>query len=285
MDTEKPLNDVEANTDVPDRNNGISADEAKTTKCGLKSRYAQMLALGGTIGTALFVGSGQTLARSGPAFILGCYCFMSLVVYTVATALTETAPFMPVPVSSASHYVSRIVSPSFGFAVRHSVSILALVIVELNSLPVHFYGESEFWFASLKVIMMAGLFFGDLLDGNTARFLALLSKLVLSALPFTFAPEFLILTTGKLANPRKTLLRAAKRYICRILFFYISSILAITVICPPSDATLTSGGTEADASPFVVGIKSAGILVLDSVINAGFLVFYGAYQVYNWRDK
>ncbi|KAL2810069.1 amino acid permease-domain-containing protein [Aspergillus granulosus] len=111
-----------------------------------------------------------------------------------------------------------------------------------------------------------------ILDGNTGRFLSLLSTLTLSALPFTFAPEFLILTAGEMANPRRTLPHAAKRYIYRILFFYISCILAITVICPSNDSTLTSGGIGAGASPFVVGIKNAGIPVLDSVVNAGILI-------------
>ncbi|KAL4779760.1 putative proline-specific permease [Aspergillus varians] len=330
MDTEKGPKPSKA--DVANSDNEVQAGETETTKRGLKSRHAQMLALGGTIGTALFVSSGQTLARGGPAFILGCYCFMSIVVYTVVTALTEIATLMPVPGSSVSYYASRVVSPSFGFATGwlyiYSMSILApyeitaaslvisywpnsismgvwitimiVVVVALNSLPVRFYGESEFWFASLKVIMMAGLlivsivlFFGGgpshdrlgfrywndpgaantyILDGNTGRFLSLLSTLVLSALPFTFAPEFLILTTGEMASPRKTLPRAAKRYIYRILFFYISSILAITVICPSSDSALTSGGKGAGASPFVIGIKNAGIPILDSVINAGILI-------------
>lgn len=88
----------------------------ESTQRGLKSRHAQMLALGGTIGTALFVSSGQTLARGGPAFLLGTFCFMSLVVYTVVTALTEIATWMPVSGSSVSYYSNRLVSPSFGFA-------------------------------------------------------------------------------------------------------------------------------------------------------------------------
>ena len=117
MDAEKVTKAKGKDADVTERNDEIRTEEVNSTKRGLKSRHAQMLALGGTIGTALFVGSGQTLARGGPAFILGCYCFMSLVVYTVVTALTEIAAFMPVPGSSVSYYASRIVSPSFGFAV------------------------------------------------------------------------------------------------------------------------------------------------------------------------
>jgi yeast amino acid transporter len=110
------------------------------------------------------------------------------------------------------------------------------------------------------------------LNGNTGRFVALLATLVLASLPFTFAPEFLILTTGEMAAPRKNLPKAARRYIYRILFFYILSALAIGVICPSNSPALTSGGEGAGASPFVVAIKNAGIPVLDSIINAGILL-------------
>jgi yeast amino acid transporter len=75
-----------------------------------------------------------------------------------------------------------------------------------------------------------------------------------------------------MAAPPQTLPKAARRYIYRILFFYISSVLAIGVICPSNDPDLTSGGKGAGASPFVVAIKNAGIPVLDSVINTGILV-------------
>jgi amino acid permease len=56
-----------------------------TTQRGLKSRHAQMIALGGTIGTGLFVGSGQTLARGGPAFILGTFIFMAALIWMIVT--------------------------------------------------------------------------------------------------------------------------------------------------------------------------------------------------------
>jgi len=54
----------------------IYDERYESTQRGLKSRHAQMIALGGTIGTGLFVGSGQALARGGPAFILGTYIVM-----------------------------------------------------------------------------------------------------------------------------------------------------------------------------------------------------------------
>ena len=54
-----------------------------------------MIALGGTIGTGLFVGSGQTLALGGPAFILVSYIIITILVYFIVTAITEVATYLP----------------------------------------------------------------------------------------------------------------------------------------------------------------------------------------------
>jgi len=175
------------------------------------------------------------------------------------------------------------------------ISIMIVVIVGLNALPVKFYGETEFWFASTKVIMMIGLlilsvvlFFGGgpskdrlgfrywenpgaantyLAGGDLGRFLALLSTFVLSAFPFTFAPELLIVTAGEMHSPRRNLPIAARRYIYRLVFFYLGSVLAIGVICPSNDPALTDGGAGAGSSAFVVGIRNAGIGILDSIVS------------------
>ncbi|KAF2764329.1 hypothetical protein EJ03DRAFT_321399 [Teratosphaeria nubilosa] len=304
-----------------------------STQRGLKSRHAQMIALGGTIGTGLFVGSGQTLARGGPLFILMAYCVMSLFVWCIVTGITEVAAWLPTKGCSMNLFGHRYVSRSLGFAMGwlywyslgilvpyeitaaalvieywHSpvhiavwISIMLVVIVGLNALPVKYYGETEFWFASLKVFMMIGLlmlsfilFWGGgphqhgilgfrywknpgathkyLEEGNTGRFLALLSCIVLSAFPFVFAPELLVATGGEMESPRRNLPTAARRYFYRLVFFYIGCVLAIGILSPYDDPRLTSGGKGAGASAFVVGIKNAGIPVLDSVINAGIII-------------
>jgi yeast amino acid transporter len=176
------------------------------------------------------------------------------------------------------------------------ITVFIIIIVGLNALPVRFYGETEFWFASTKVLMMIGLlllsfilFWGGgpnrdrlgfrywkhpgaantyLVGGNTGRFLALLSTLVLSAFPFTFAPELVVVTAGEMKNPRRNLPIAARRYAYRLFFFYIGCVLAIGVICPSTASALTSKDKGAGSSAFVVAIKNAGIPVLDSIINA-----------------
>lgn len=300
----------------------------QSTKRGLKSRHAQMIALGGTIGTGLFVGSGATLARGGPAFILVCYIILTILVLFIVTAITEVAAHLPLAGGTMSYFGFRYVSNSLGFAMGwlywYSLGILVpyeitaaglvidywnspvnigvwitifiIVIVGLNFFPVGVYGETEFWFASLKVFMMIGLlilsfilFWGGgpthqrlgfhywkdpgavntwLKDGDAGRMVAFTSTLVLSAFPFTFAPELLVVTGGEMQSPRRNLPIAAKRYFYRLIIFYLGSVLAIGVICASNDLALTNRGAGAKASAFTVGITNAGIHGLGSVVNA-----------------
>lgn len=300
----------------------------ESTKRGLKSRHAQMIALGGTIGTGLFVGSGATLARGGPAFILVGYIILTILVLFVVTAITEVAAHIPLSGGTMSYFGFRYVSSSLGFAMGwlywYSLGILVpyeitaaglvidywnspvnigvwitifiIVIVGLNFFPVAVYGETEFWFASLKVFMMIGLlilsfilFWGGgpshqrlgfhywrdpgaantwLKEGDAGRMVAFTSTLVLSAFPFAFAPELLVVTAGEMQSPRRNLPIAAKRYFYRLIIFYLGSVLAIGVICSSKDEALTNGGAGAKASAFTVGITNAGIHGLGSVVNA-----------------
>ena len=50
---------------------------------GLTSRHAQMIALGGTIGTGLFVGSGQGLRIGGPVFFFLGFCLITVLVFGI----------------------------------------------------------------------------------------------------------------------------------------------------------------------------------------------------------
>ncbi|KAJ5097875.1 amino acid permease/ SLC12A domain-containing protein [Penicillium argentinense] len=300
-----------------------------TTHRGLKPRHSQMIALGGCVGTGLFVGTGATLATGGPAFILAAFIVMSLLVHSVVTTIVEVTAYMPINGASMSYYASRYVSPSLGVAMGwlyvYSLGILVpyeitagalvidywnspvdiavwitifiFVIVGLNFLPVKYYGESEFWFAAIKVITIAGLlilafviFWGGgpnqngilgfhywkepgatttyLIEGSAGTFVAFVQTLVLSAFPFVFAPELLLFTSGEMNNPQKDLPKAGRRFTLRLIVFYIGSALAIGVMCPRDEKALINGGQGAKSSAFVVGIQYAGIHGLGSVVNA-----------------
>ncbi|KAK2751860.1 amino acid permease [Colletotrichum kahawae] len=203
------------------------------------------------------------------------------------------AVFVPFELT-ASALVIEYWNPNVNNAVW--ITIMLLLVVGLNLLPVKFYGETEFWFASLKVITIVGLlilsfilFWGGgpshdrlgfrywqhpgatktmIVDGDAGRFVAALSTLLSSVLPFTFSPEMIVVTAGEVQWPRRNLPKIARNFFWRLVVFYIGGTIAISVICPSDASALTNGGSGAASSPWVVGIKNASIKGLDSVINA-----------------
>ncbi|KAL2433510.1 Proline-specific permease [Exophiala dermatitidis] len=299
-----------------------------TTQRGLKSRHAQMIALGGTIGTGLFVGSGQALLIGGPLFFVLGYCIITILVYGIVTATTEMSSYLPVVGSSMAYYGNRFYSRSIGVAlgwlyfyvfaisvpaeitaasivveywhpdvhIAVWITIFMVVIIGLNCFPVKYYGETEFWFASLKVfgiigllIMAVVLIFGGgpnhqrlgfhywkdpglvneyLVTGSSGRLCAFVGTTTFSVFAFAFAPELLVVTGGEMQSPRRNLPRAGKRYFWRLITFYVLGSLAISMIISSDDDRLLSGGKGAGASPWAIAAKNAGINGLDSVINA-----------------
>jgi lysine-specific permease len=150
---------------------------------GLKARHMTMLAIGGSIGTGLFVASGGAISSAGPGGALLAYAAIGLMVYFLMTSLGEMAAYMPVS-GSFSTYAGRFVDPALGFAsgwnywfnwaitiaaeiaaanliVKYwlpgsssllwSVLFLGIMLL-INYLSVRVYGESEYWFSFIKVV-------------------------------------------------------------------------------------------------------------------------------------
>lgn len=61
----------------------------------LSPRQVQMIAIGGTIGTGLFLGTGKALATGGPASLLLCYAIVGAIVFVTMLSLGEMAAFVP----------------------------------------------------------------------------------------------------------------------------------------------------------------------------------------------
>lgn len=150
---------------------------------GLKARHIQMIALGGTIGTGLFMASGKAISGAGPGGALCSYAIVGLLVFCVMMSLGEMAAFIPVS-GSFAHYARRFVDPSLGFMIgwiywiNWSVgvaveltgvamimeywvksvpsvvwSIICLVLlVCINVFSVKGYGEVEYWISFVKVL-------------------------------------------------------------------------------------------------------------------------------------
>ncbi|WAH39123.1 amino acid permease [Alicyclobacillus dauci] len=142
-----------------------------------------MIAIGGAIGTGLFVASGSSISTAGPGGALAAYLIIGIMVYFLMTSLGEMATFLP-EAGSFETYATRYVDPAFGFALGwnywytwattlaaelaagaivmkywfpHSPSILwsaifLCLLLLLNVGSVKGYGEGEFWFAGIKVV-------------------------------------------------------------------------------------------------------------------------------------
>ncbi|GAA5991735.1 hypothetical protein JCM11641_004847 [Rhodosporidiobolus odoratus] len=168
---------------------GLDPDAPEgTVHRGLKARHLQMISLGGTIGTGLFVGAGSALATGGPLGIWLGYSIMGLVVGTMMIALGELTTLYPVS-GAFVHYTSRFVDPAIGFALGWNywysyaitlpteitaaalviqywrtdinvavwITVFYVVICGFNFLGVRAYGEAEFWFSIIKIVTIIGL--------------------------------------------------------------------------------------------------------------------------------
>ncbi|WP_434136640.1 amino acid permease [Kocuria rosea] len=156
----------------------------------LKPRHLTMIAMGGAIGTGLFVASGNTIATAGPGGVLLAYVAIGFMVFLLMQSLGEMATYLPVS-GAFEEYSTRFVSPSFGFAIgwnywyNWAITVAAelvaaalimrywfpdspswiwsgaflAILFALNALSARAYGESEFWFSLVKVVTIV-LFLG-----------------------------------------------------------------------------------------------------------------------------
>lgn len=152
-------------------------------KRSLQARHLNMIAIGGAIGTGLFLLSGGSVSTAGPGGAIAAYAVMGILVYFLMTSLGEMATMMPIS-GSFETYATRFVDPALGFAlgwnywfcwstcvacelVAGSIivkfwlphtngtmwSILFMVVLFLlNLVSAKAYGEGEYWFASIKVV-------------------------------------------------------------------------------------------------------------------------------------
>lgn len=158
-----------------------------TLKRGLKNRHIQLIALGGAVGTGLFLGIAATIKMAGPSVLLG-YAIGGIIAFFIMRQLGEMVVEEPVA-GSFSHFAYKYWGNFAGFAsgwnywvlyvlvamaeltavgiyVQYwwpdiptwvSAAIFFLVINAINLANVKVYGEMEFWFAIIKVAAIIGM--------------------------------------------------------------------------------------------------------------------------------
>ena len=155
-------------------------------KRDLKNRHVQLIAIGGTIGTGLFLGAGKAIALAGPSIILA-YLIVGTALFFVMRALGELL-LSNTGYTSFTDFAAEYIGPWAGyitgwtywfcwimtamadiiavgvytkywFAIPQWVPAIGclVLLLALNLLTVKLFGELEFWFALIKVITIVAL--------------------------------------------------------------------------------------------------------------------------------
>ena len=155
-------------------------------KRDLKNRHVQLIAIGGTIGTGLFLGSGKAIALAGPSIILA-YLIVGIAIFFVMRALGELL-LSNAGYKSFTDFATEYIGPWAGYVTgwtywfcwimtamadiiavgmytqywfdvpQWAPAVLCLVLLLVfNLLTVKLFGELEFWFAIIKIITIIAL--------------------------------------------------------------------------------------------------------------------------------
>jgi L-asparagine transporter-like permease len=169
----------------------IDASRFEERETGLKRelsvRLLGMIAIGQSIGTGLFLGSGISVQMAGPGVVVS-YLIGALIAYSVMLALSEMAAAHPTA-GSFGVYAEQYLGPWAGLVTRYTYSIaqiiaiggqivavaiycrywlphtpswiwivgFSIVLMTLNVLNVGSFGESEYWFSLIKVLAICFL--------------------------------------------------------------------------------------------------------------------------------
>lgn len=203
-DIEKAEEDVQvvANSSDQVQDEAIHADHLNDgLKRGLQSRHLSWIAIGGTIGTGIFLSSGESIATAGPGGALVAYVIVGLLVYGIMLSLGEQAAYMPVS-GSFSTYATRFMDPAVGFSVgwnywfQNAISIpgemlaagiimqywlasppvwvwalvFLILTVAVNLFSVRIFGETEAAFSMIKVaLVIVFIIFGIIFDAGGVK--------------------------------------------------------------------------------------------------------------------
>lgn len=174
--------------ELSDNTNFLEEGVVHSLNRSLTTRQINMIAIAGTIGSGLFLGTGKSLAQGGPLSLFICYSLIGAVVYITLLSLGEMSTLMPVAGSFCT-FARKYGSESLGFTIlvnywfNDAVSVASdltalqmimsywtdfhfwvvslimwVLLLALNVFHVRFYGETEYWMALLKIIAILVFF-------------------------------------------------------------------------------------------------------------------------------
>ena len=288
-----------------------STSSAPKLERGLSNRHIQLIAIGGAIGTGLFMGSGKTISVAGPSVIF-VYMIIGFMLFFVMRAMGELL-LSNLNYKTFADFAGDLLGPWAAFftgwtywfcwvvtgiadvvAIAHYVAFwwgdlplwipalacIALLLV-LNLATVKAFGETEFWFALIKIVAIAALIVVGLVmiitgfEHNAATssfsnlwehggmfptgFMGFVAGFQIAVFAFV-GIELVGTTAAETKDPEKTLPKAINSIPVRILFFYVGALLVLMMVEPWN---LFS----AEESPFVGMFTLAGLAGAAGIIN------------------
>ncbi len=172
-------------TDQPQEN--VADQDTQKLRRNLNNRHIQLIAIGGAIGTGLFMGSGKTISLAGPSIIF-VYMLIGFMLFFVMRAMGELL-LSNLEYKSFSDFAADLLGPwagyftgwtywfcwvvtgiadivaitSYlqfwipGFSVWMSAILCIAIFLVLNIATVKMFGEMEFWFAIIKIVAIIAL--------------------------------------------------------------------------------------------------------------------------------
>ena len=253
------------------------------------------------------------------------YVFVGFIVCSIQYSLGEVSALLPVTGSFVRH-AEILVDPALAFAIGWNVvygcfisvpseisasvvliqywtdinaavwvSILIVVSVVVAISFIGVYGEIEFLFAILKILLVIfvvilglvidlggvpgkprlgfhywkdpGPFVEFIASGSWGKFLGFWA--VMTNAVYSFAGvESLAMAAAETKNPRHNIPKACKRVFARVSIFYIAAVLIVGMLVSSGDKRLGNDSGTAATSPFVIAASDAGIKAIPSVVNA-----------------
>ncbi|STD43092.1 D-serine/D-alanine/glycine transporter [Edwardsiella tarda] len=277
----------------------------------LTNRHIQLIAIGGAIGTGLFMGSGKTISLAGPSIIF-VYMIIGFMLFFVMRAMGELL-LSNLDYKSFSDFASDLLGPRAGYftgwtywfcwvvtGMADVVAITAyahfwfphladwiislscvLLLLSLNLVTVKMFGETEFWFAMIKIVAIIALILIGLgmalsgfraPSGEQAAFSNLWREgffphgisgffAGFQIAVFAFVGIELVGTTAaETRNPHQVLPKAINAIPLRIIMFYVLALCTIMIVTPWHQVV-------ANKSPFVELFVLAGLPAAAGIVN------------------
>lgn len=297
--------------------------QERELKRSMKSRHIMMISIGGTIGTGLFLGAGATIGAAGPLGAIIAFAFGGLVMFLVLLSLAEMAVKEPVT-GSFYQYAVKYLSPGTGFVcgwmywlnwalaatagftaagiIMNSFlpavpvwvwcALFAVLLAFINLISARAYGETEFWFAGIKVVAIicfvivgALMIFGAVPSSSSIvgwgnfvsdglfpnGFSAVILTMIAVVYSFQGA-ELIGIAAGECEHPGRNVPRVINGVGVRIVLFYILSVAVLAAIVPWKNAGVLE-------SPFAVVFNMAGLPIAYSLMS--FVVLTSALSANN----